>query len=132
MNNKVIYTSSNDFNIIKEDLTRNNKIFWVEIDGRNISNLSEYFFSISNLCIFPIPARSWAGYNDWKTDFTWIREDAIVIVINNFGCFLRSDLSSKVKVVEKFQNSILPWWEEDVMDHVVDGKTKKFTVYLVD
>lgn len=133
MNNKVIRISLEKFDTVKERLiTKKNKIFFVEIDGKNLPTLEEYFPIISKLCGFPIPARSWDGYNDWMTDFSWINEKDIVIVIYNFEHFLQKDPSAKVKVIEKFQNNILPWWEKDVLNHVVEGKTKKFVVYLVD
>lgn len=132
MNNNIIYISSDDFKIAKENLKRNDKIFFVEMNGEKIQNLTEYLSTMSNLCDFPFPTKGWDGYCDWMTDFTWIDKDIIIIIINNYKYFLQSDLSSKAKVIEKFQNTILPWWENDVINHMVGGKPKKFTVYLVD
>lgn len=46
--------------------------------------------------------------------------------------FLKDDLNAKAHILEDFENVILPWWETDVINHVVDGKPRFFSVYLID
>lgn len=132
MENKIIHITSNEFKLVQKILARNDQVFLAEIEGKGIATLSEYFLAISDLCHFPIPARSWDGYEDWMTDLTWIDKKNIVIVIKNFQNFMHSETSSKNKVIKNFQNSIIPWWERDVMKYVVHGEFKTFKVYLVD
>lgn len=55
----------------------------------------------------------------------------IVIIINDYEEFLCLDLLSKRKIKENFEQSILLWWELEVCDCMVEGKIRKFTVYLV-
>jgi hypothetical protein len=52
--------------------------------------------------------------------------------IYHFSKFLKDDLSAKAHILEDFENMILPWWETDVINHVVDGKPRFFSVYLID
>jgi hypothetical protein len=43
----------------------------------------------------------------------------------------RTDSVHKRMIIDLFKNEILPWWEYEVVNHVVDGTTRKFNVYLV-
>jgi len=45
---------------------------------------------------------------------------------------MSKDLNGKRLFLEYFKESILPFWEEDVLHCVVEGKTKEFTVYLIE
>ena len=132
MKNKIIYIKRTDLWEIKRNIFSDSNIFWVEIDGKNCLNLSDYLIDISTKFQFPTMAKGLDGYDDWLTDLTWIDKDSIVVIINNYIDFLKSDILSKENVMELFEISILPWWEAEVCDYVVDGKPKSFLVYLVD
>lgn len=131
MKNEVMYVKKEDLEKIKSYISSNDNIFGVEIDGKSCMYLADYLTNISTKFKFPIIAKGLDGYNDWMTDLTWIDSNDIVIIINDYEEFLCLDLLSKRKVIENFEQSILPWWESEVCDCMVEGKIRKFTVYLV-
>lgn len=132
MKNKIISMPEKKFTSVGNQIRKNEDIFYAEIDGKEIGNLSEYFESVSRVFHFPRPASIWDVYNDWMRDFTWIDKDNIVFVIRHYGKFMRNDILNRKEVIDDFQELFFPWWEEEVVHHVVGGKPKKFTVYLLD
>ena len=56
----------------------------------------------------------------------------IVCFYYNYDLFMKLDISSKTEIFRGFKEDYIPWWENDVVNHMVDGVPKKFTVYLVD
>lgn len=131
MKNEIIYVKKENLKKLKSYVYSNDNIFCVEINGKNCMCLSDYLTDISTKFKFPIIAKGLDGYNDWMTDLTWIDLNDIVIIINDYEKFLCLDLLAKRKVIENFEQSILPWWELEVCNCVVDGRIRKFTVYLV-
>lgn len=132
MKNEMVYVNQKEVWKMKRKIYANDDTFCVEIDGRKCSHLADYFIEISNKFQFPTIAKGFDVYDDWITDLTWINQDKIVVIINNYTDFLRCDLLSKKKVLELFEQSILPWWDTEVCNCVVGGIPKSFTVYLVD
>lgn len=132
MKNEIIYINQMEIKEIKRNVYSNDNIFCVEMDGRKCDNLSDYLTDISNKFQFPTVAKGFDVYDDWITDLTSINKDNIVVIINNYTDFLRYDLQSKRKILNIFEQSVLPWWEAEVCNCVVGGKSKSFIVYLVD
>lgn len=131
--NNIIPLSPSSCDTIKKRLASDDNILVVEIDGEKCSCLSEYLHTISNGLSFPTQPSGLDSYNDWICDLTWIDSDLkIAIIIEHFSKFLRNDLNARKYVLEDFENIILPWWETDVISHVVDGKPRIFSVYLID
>lgn len=130
MKNKIIYVSVDEMKEIK--LRFQNNVLVVEIEGKKCSNLTDYLCLMSNLFCFPTKSRGLDSYNDWMTDLSWLNRNEIVIIIYDYSVFLNQDLSLKKCIIENFEKVILPWWESEVVNCMVDGKTKKVTVYLVD
>ncbi len=81
---------------------------------------------------FSIRAKGLDGYLDWMTDLTWIEKPEVIIVIYEFKDFLENDLQIKEAIIEDFKKIILSWWESEVVNCVVEGETRKITLYLVD
>ncbi|MDL2302657.1 barstar family protein [Lachnospiraceae bacterium OttesenSCG-928-D06] len=131
MKNNIVYISSVDVTDIKKKAIDDNETFYVEIDGKKLLNLSDYLDEISDLFNFPRLAKNLDGYNDWMTDFTWMSLKKIVFIINNYEDFMSKDLLAKNKIIANFSDLILPWWEKEVIDHMVGGEAKSFMVYLV-
>ena len=50
----------------------------------------------------------------------------------NFSNFIKRNDSLKKIIIEDIEDIILPWWEKEVEDCVVEGKAKSFNVYFVD
>lgn len=132
MANRLVHIKQSDVYRIKRTVTENKNTFFVEIEGKNCEVLSEYLLDISKKFRFPTVAKILDVYDDWMTDLSWLDKEEIAVIINDYTDFLRCDLSSKEKVVKLFEQSILPWWDGEVCNYVVDGKRKSFIVYLVD
>ena len=132
MHNKIITLSSVSINAVKKELSSDN-VWVLDIDGTRCSCLSEYLHTISKFFLFPTQPSGLDSYNDWICDLTWLDANLkIAIIIYHFSKFLKDDLSAKAHILEDFENMILPWWETDVINHVVDGKPRFFSVYLID
>lgn len=132
MKNKVINISLLELKSIREKLIADDRVFFVELNGDAVKTISDYLAIISKSMYFPIPSRAFDGYYDWMQDLSWINKDRIVCVINQYSKFLSEDIEARDKIISGFKDVILPWWENDVMKHVVNGKTKAFQVYLVE
>ena len=131
MINGIIYVSEEDMKEVKRNLKQDDKTYIAEIDGEQCPYAKDYLKLISDLLQFPMKAKGLDGYNDWMRDLSWINKDQIIIIINKFLQFLEKDIPSKEAVLEDFSEVILPWWEAEVIDCMVGGKTKKVSVYLV-
>ncbi|MBS4983596.1 MAG: hypothetical protein ACLTC4_01730 [Hungatella hathewayi] len=131
MKNGIFHVTEGKMEQIKNEF--DHKTFLVELEGGQIATLNDYFCVMSKKCCFPRKSNMWATYNDWMMDFSWIEKDmSIVIVIYNYDLFMKLDISSKTEIFRGFKEDYIPWWENDVVNHMVDGVPKKFTVYLVD
>jgi hypothetical protein len=42
------------------------------------------------------------------------------------------DLEGKRIIEEIFRDDLLPYWEKDVVDIMVEGVSRRFNVYLID
>lgn len=106
--------------------------FLVEINGNQITTFAEYMKFIEKVLQFPESCQGNANiYLDWMRDLSWLSHNEYVFVIYNYDSFLKKDFKGKEWFMEAFTQIILPWWNYDVINHVVDGKTKKMSVYLV-
>lgn len=133
MKNKIITLSSSSAIAIKKELASENNLLMLEIDGARCPCLSEYLYKISMALSFPTRPLGLDSYNDWICDLTWLDIDLkIAIIIEHFSEFLKDDLSAKKHIIEDFEKVILPWWDTDVINHVVDGSPRLFSVYLID
>lgn len=132
MINKIMRVSCQKMKNIREEIQKREDIFLVEIKGEQCTTLSEYLDVMSDSLQFPIRAKGLDGYLDWMTDLTWIEKPEVIIVIYEFKDFLENDLQIKEAIIEDFKGIILPWWESEVVNYVVEGETRKITLYLVD
>ena len=131
MTNKIMRVPYQKLKNIREEIQKREDIFLVEIKGEQCTNLSEYLDVMSDFLQFPIRAKGLDGYLDWMTDLTWIEKPEVIIVIYEFKDFLENDLQIKEAIIEDFKGIILPWWESEVVNYVVEGETRKMTLYLV-
>lgn len=132
MENKIIILPSSSIKAVEKELALDNNVLMLEIDGARCSRLPEYLHVISTALSFPAQPSGLDSYNDWIRDLTWLDNDLkFAIIIEHFSKFLNDDLNVKKYILEDFENMILPWWETGVINHVVDGKPRIFTVYLI-
>lgn len=133
--NQIIRATSNDYEGIKIQFNSADT-FIVEIDGNTIQNTNQLFDIMEQKYDLSTSdgtwGRNWAAFNDLMTDLEWIDFDKHILIVKNYKHFMNKDKYGKELFEEYFQDSILPFWEEDVLRCVVEGETKEFTVYLVD
>lgn len=132
MENKVYYVSQKEMVELREALQKDDSLYIADINGSAIQSLQDYLNTVNEIFKFPIPARGLDGYFDWIRDLDWLMKDGYILIINDFSKFIINDLKMKSKIVEDFEKVVLPWWQEEVEEVVVDGKAKQFMVYLVD
>ena len=113
---------------------RQGKDMVVQVDGAFCKNLKDYFRFIYQRLNFPADTirPSYNGYDDWMTDGTYFNNDKIHLIILNYDMFISEDIEAKQIIMDHFETHILPWWEHDVVNCVVGGKTKEFNVYIVE
>lgn len=135
MKNKIYYVSSIEINEIKEKLKEDNMLFVVDIDGGSIQNKEEFLVTLSSLFKFPRPIQLKGAYTDafldWMRDLDWLCKNGYALIINNFNNFIKFDQTLKEEIINLFEETILPFWEEEVIHTVVEGEAKPFNVYLV-
>lgn len=133
--------SSLIFNITKDESDKiksemKDKSFIAEIDGEKINSWEDYWKTMSKLFSFPeLPAYmkpDYHSYYDIMTDLSRLDTDSIILIINNFNLFLKSEHALKDDIIRDFEDYLLPFWEEEVETTVVNGKKKSFCVYLID
>ena len=77
-----------------------------------------------------LPEMKLGWYNDCINDLMWIEQKEIVLIIHNYDLLLIDNLKLKNDIMADFEEIILPWWEEEVVGHMVGGVPRKFLVYL--
>jgi hypothetical protein len=138
MNNQVLYVSSMDLGEIMKSV--DDDTFVVNIHGESIQSWMK--FAEEMKVQFGFPPGYWdyviedAGlglmrYYDWMRDLYWIKENKIIVIIHQYSAFLKNNLALKQKIIEKFREGILPFWEEEVVHVVVEGQPRSFMLYLI-
>lgn len=132
MNNKILYVTKDDADIIKRNAIENENVFFAEIYGDRISTEEDYVKEMSNAFIFPheLPEMKIGWYNDYICDLSWIEHKEIVLIIHNFNCMLVNAMKTKENIMADFKEIILPWWEKEVVGHMVGGNPKQFLVFI--
>lgn len=126
--NKVIQISNKEFDEIKKT-SQNQNTFICEIDGSKLTDMDSYLLEFWRELRFPNTGFvNHDAYLDWMRDLEWLDSEKYVLFI------LKHDLvaySIKNRLLQDFENIILPWWGKEVALCVVGGETKPFHVYLV-
>lgn len=132
MNNKIVYVTRNEAQLIKADAVQNREIYFAEIDGAEIKTEEDYVRAMAEAFAFlnKLPEMKLGWYNDYINDLMWIEQKEIVLLINNYDLMLVDNLKLKNDIMADFEEIILPWWEEEVVGHMVGGVPRKFLVYL--
>lgn len=134
MNNRISNVTKEEIDKIKSEA--NDKIFIAEINGAEINSWEDYWLKMSTLFSFPeLPAYmkpDYHSYYDIMTDLSWLDTDDIILIVNDFAHFLKSDHALKDNIIKDFKDYLLPFWEQEVEITVVGGKKKSFCVYLTD
>lgn len=131
--NRVERISHSSVKSLLSELPGDNSILVVEIDGKSIQSWHDYISVIQEKFEFPTPCyNNMDRYNDWMRDLDWLNKEGFQLVIYNFSSFMQGDPELKQKIITRFSDTILPFWQEEIKHVVVGGKPKSFMVYLVD
>ena len=105
----------------------------IKINGKKINIWEEYAEHIETEMKFPTSCKnSYDVYLDWIQDLSWLGSiEDIYIVIDNYNYFMKKDEDLKKQIITDFEDIILPWWGKEVVECVMEGKAKKFNVYLI-
>ncbi|NUF26965.1 barstar family protein [Gilliamella sp. ESL0254] len=136
MKNQIIHINKEQENQYIEKLNFKN-YYIAKIDGSIISTTNDYMNAI--IVAFQFPSGIFSNttsidaYNDWMRDLTWIDQyDGYILVIENFTKMMSCYPKEKDQILNEFDETIFPFWAEEVTHTVVEGKTKGFIVLLVE
>lgn len=105
------------------------------MDGNGITTYEEYFDRLWQAFGFSDLPEGWKKDNhseyDFMTDDDFLPNDKYVFIIKNYEQFLKSNSTEKSKIEKRYNNYLLPFWDEEVERVVVEGKRKDFDIYLV-
>lgn len=132
MNNKIVYVTKEKIDEIKNCSLYNENIFIAEIEGAKIKTEADYVQAMSNAFAFPhkLPAMKIGWYNDYICDLMWIKQKNIVLIIHEFDLMLCDEPKLKKVILDDLEEIILPWWEGEVVGHMVGGMARDFFIYL--
>ena len=77
-----------------------------------------------------LPAMKIGWLNDWLSDLMRIKQKDIVLLVYDYDLMLTDDLKIKKNIVADFVDIILPWWEGEIVGHMVGRVPRGFEVYL--
>lgn len=128
--NKIEIIEKDDFEKLLN--VNSNNCYIVIIDGKENKDWNSYKDTIESKFKFPTKNNNYDGYSDWMRDLSWLESKSFMLFIFNYREFLSEDLECKKVIMNMFQNTILPWWSEDVEKYVVCGEKKDFNIFIVE
>lgn len=133
MKNKIYYVSKARAEEIKAECLSDKDIFLAEIDGAEISTEKEYVCAVWQAICCHLDTEGYEKIGWLRDDLErlhWIPQPDIALIIHNYNLMLREDKKLKTYILEDFYEIILPWWDGDVVGHMVGGEPRGFDVYL--
>ncbi len=119
----------------KKILYKHSDTKYIVMDGSGITTYEEYFDRLWQTFGFNDLPEGWKKDNhseyDFMTDDDFLPNDKYVFIIKNYEQFMKSNPTEKSKIEKRYNNYLLPFWDEEVERVVVDGKRKDFNIYLV-
>lgn len=118
----------NQFCDIETEVTSD--VYFIEIDGNTILSKDKLFLELQKK--FQLPdVNGWDAIRDWLGDLGWLNKEGYILAIKNFNQLLSDDQVSKDMFLEVLADTV-EWWNGDVEKYVVQGKKKRFDVYILD
>lgn len=132
MANKIMYITKEEALIIKRNVLKNQKVFLAELEGAEIESEEDYVRVVSCVFQFPseLPEMKIGWCNDYINDLMWIEQQEIVMLIHNYKMMFINNQKIKEHIIADFKEIILPWWDGEVIGHMVGAKPRKFNIYL--
>jgi hypothetical protein len=120
------------YNAFVKDAKKNN-VFVAEIDGNKLKNCDDYLVAVWKAFNFPQTGYvNYYAYLDWIRDLGWIIADEFAFIVRNFNHLLEESPKERKIIINSLDNKVIPWWQSEIEQFVVEGKAKPFNVYLVD
>lgn len=134
MKNRIVYVNRQEADAVKAEAMRKENVFFAELDGRFVQNEADYVREMELVmdCPYEKSDTYWklGWYFDWICELLWLGEKDVVLLIRGYDRMLSDDEKTKRRIIEDFEERTLPWWEGEVMGHMVGGKPRSFMVYL--
>lgn len=130
--NKIIQTTEDVFLKDFMEISTKYNALRVNIDGERIQTWKDFIGIIEKSFLFPTTCEdSMDRYLDWIRDLSWLENDAFIILVKNSEQFFVNNSKLGDEILKDLEEVVLPFWESEVEEVVVDGKRKLFRMYLV-
>lgn len=130
--NKIIQTTEDGFLKDLSEISSQYNALKVDIDGAEIQTWKDFSGFIEKSFQFPTTCEdSMDRYLDWIRDLSWLEHDAFIISVKNSKQFFANNTKLRDEILNDLEEVVLPFWESEVEEVVVDGKSKLFRVYLI-
>ena len=103
------------------------------ISGKEMTTKKEFLEKMEQKFLFPESCfGSLDVFMDYIRDLCWLNWEKITLIITDKDDFLSSDNGLKNIILDCIEEEILPYWEVDVINTEVGGRSKLFLVYMVE
>ncbi|MEZ3427305.1 MAG: hypothetical protein K1W13_07870 [Lachnospiraceae bacterium] len=134
MKNRIVYVNEQEADAVKAEALQKENVFFAELDGRSIQTEADYVREMELVMNCPYEKSDMylklGWYHDWICELLWLGEKDVVLLLRGYDFMLRNNEKTKKRIVEDFEEITLPWWEGEVIGHMVGGKPRSFMVYL--
>ena len=134
MKNRIVYVNEQEADAVKAEALQKENVFFAELDGRSIQTEADYVREMELVMNCPYEKSDMylklGWYHDWICELLWLGEKDVVLLLRGYDFMLRNNEKTKKRIVEDFEEITLPWWEGEVIGHMVGGKPRSFMGYL--
>lgn len=103
------------------------------ISGKEMTTKKEFLEKMEQKFLFPESCfGSLDVFMDYIRDLCWLNWEKITLIITDKDDFLSTDIDLKKIILDCIEEEILPYWEVDVINTEVGGRSKLFLVYMVE
>lgn len=105
--------------------------FEATIDGGRIKSYVDFICAVQYKLRFPCNCLgSIDCYLDWMRDLSWIKADRIIIKIKCASSFMSENPQERNQILNDFVDIIIPFWENESSNVIVDGTKKTIMLCL--
>jgi len=122
--NQILYALKEEVKAANVSAVQDKGTFLAEIQGSEIQTEEAFVFP------YELPKMILGWYNDYIHNLLWIEQDSIVLIMYDYPLMLLDKPHLKEEIIETFAEITLPWWDKDVVGHMVGGKPRSFMIYL--
>lgn len=119
--------------IIKSLYKKDNSCCYLKLNGKKLKTKEAYYEKLSRkLQLNDTFSNNLNAYSDMMRDpYTYYNKDKIVVVIKNYTLFLCDD-PDKSKIEKIFDQDIIPFFREEILNKVQKGKIKEYHIYCIE